>query len=183
MKTSERGWVRGAVVIGIAGIMMAIALFSPALAVRLATTSYVKQKVNQAFNQSLNTFVQQPVAVFRSEPINVIANGGFASASIGCPAGGAAVGGGASGASANEDWDLEASYPSNGATSGAGATGWSVVMTNESTLPLNFRVYVVCAGASTFTNFTPGSTPVRTNAEWAPASAPKPTVVTRSLPR
>jgi hypothetical protein len=164
--------------------MMAVALLSPALAVKLATTSYVKQKVNQAFNQTFGFFLQTPIAVFRSEPISV--NGNTAvSGSIACPAGGAATGGGASGVSAVDDWDLEASYPSNGATTGAGATGWTVVMQNATPTPLSFRVYVVCGGGSTFTNFTPGSTPARAvNAEWSPASeSAKPKVVTRAIPR
>jgi hypothetical protein len=183
MKSSERGWVRGAVVIGIAGTMMAVALLSPALAVKLATTSYVKQKVNQAFNQTFSFFLQTPILAFRSDPI-AVAPGVAQFAAVPCPPGGVATGGGASGASVAEDWDLETSYPSNGATAGAGATGWAVVMKNESTAPLNFRVYVLCGGGSSATNFTPGSTPARaTDAGWPPAPGVKPTVVTRALPR
>ena len=51
MEASERGWVRGAVVIGLAGTILAVAMLSPALGVRLATTGYVKQKVNQLENE------------------------------------------------------------------------------------------------------------------------------------
>jgi hypothetical protein len=159
------------VVVGIAGVMMAVALLSPALAVRLATTSYVKQKVNQAFNRTFNQFLQTPIAYFRTDPI-AVGPGAAQIASIGCPAGGVAIGGGAAGAAISEDWDLEQSYPSNGATTGAGTTGWTVAMENASAGPLNFRAYVVCGGAtSTFTNYAVGGTPVKTAAKWDPAGA------------
>ncbi|MGH2712006.1 MAG: hypothetical protein ACRDH9_12490 [Actinomycetota bacterium] len=181
MKASERGWVRGAVVIGIAGTMMAVALLSPALAVRLATTSYVKQKVNQAFNQTFGLFLQQPIITTRSDPI-AVPPGGFSLASIACPAGGVATGGGASSNSPlTENWEMEDTYPSNGATPGAGSTGWTVGMENIAG-GTTFRVYVVCGGGSGFGNFTPGSTAKTTDAEWAPdVSKPEVnfTVVTR----
>lgn len=184
MDRARKSWVRGAVVLGLAGTMMAAALMSPALAVRLATTSYVKQKVNQAFNQTLGRFLQTPIAVVRSDPIAVAPNVAQ-SAAIACPAGGVATGGGATGAGVTENWDLETSYPSNGATTGAGGTGWAVVMENASPATASFRVYVVCGGGSSFTNFPVGSAPVRaTHAEWSPASASiEPKVVTRALPR
>jgi hypothetical protein len=185
MAQGRRSWVRGAVVLGVAGTMMAAALMSPALAVRLATTSYVKQKVNQAFNRTFGFFLQTPIAVFRSDPIPVAPNTAL-SAAIACPAGGVATGGGASGAGATDDWDLESSYPSNGATTGAGGTGWAVVMENATpSTTLSFRVYVVCGGGSSFTNFPAGSAPLRaTEGEWSPGSATsEPTVVTKVLPR
>jgi hypothetical protein len=58
-------------------------------------------------------------------------------------------------------------------------------MENATTATLSFRVYVVCGGGASFTNFPAGSTPVRTtDAAWAPGSASaKPTVVTRTLSR
>lgn len=182
MERSRKSWVRGAIVLGLAGTMMAVALFSPALAVKLATTSYVKQKVNQSFNKTFGFFLQTPIAVFRSEPI-AVPTGTAQAAAIACPPGGVATGGGATGASVSEDWDLETSYPSNGNTTGAGGTGWAVVMENASAGTLSFRVYVVCGGGSSFTNFPAGSTPVRaTDAAWSPASASaKPEVFTRTL--
>ncbi len=181
MKRSERGWVRGAVVIGVAGTMMAAALFSPALAVKLATTSYVKQKVNQAFNKTFGFFLQTPIVTTRSDPV-VIAVGSFATASIACPPGGVATGGGAATNSpSTEDWEMEASYPSNGATPGAGSTGWTVVMENVAA-GTSFRVYVVCGGGSGFGNFTPGSTAKTTGTEWAPDSS-KPEVNVTVHPR
>jgi hypothetical protein len=166
MNRSERGWVRGAVVIGIAGVMMAVALFSPALAVKLATTSYVKQKVNQAFNKTFSQFLQLPIVTTRSEPVAVPV-GNFALASIACPPGGVATGGGATQANPVEDWDMEASYPSNGATPGAGSTGWTVNMTNE-VGGTTFRIYVICGGGTGFGNFSPGSAARTSAAEWAP---------------
>jgi hypothetical protein len=171
------------VVIGVAGAMMAIALLSPALAVKLATTSYVKQKVNQAFNRTFGQFLQQPIAIIRSDPISV-GTGVAQAAAIACPPGGVATGGGATGADVSEDWELEASYPSNGASSTAGATGWAVVMQNQTAGTLAFRVYALCAGGTSFTNFPPGSPPRAADAAWAPGSTSfKPEVATRALPR
>lgn len=185
MARVRKPWARGAVVIGVAGAMMAAALMSPALAVKLATTSYVKQKVNQAFNQTFANFLQTPIVTVRSDPVNVAGGNAAAAASIACPPGGAATGGGAAGASVLEDWDLEASYPSNGATTGAGTTGWTVVMSNETAAPLNFRIYVLCGGGtSTAANFAAGSTPVRTSgAVWPPSPDFEAKVVTRTLSR
>jgi hypothetical protein len=151
--------------------------------VKLATTGYVKQKVNQAFNRTFDFFLQQPVAIIRSDPISV-GPGVAQAASIACPPGGVTTGGGAAGANVAEDWDLEVSYPSNGASSTAGATGWAVVMENQTTGTLSFRVYVLCAGGGSFTNFPPGSIPRTGEAEWSPASTSfEPRVVSRSLPR
>ena len=182
MRSSERGWVRGAVVVGIAGVMMAVALLSPALAVRLATTSYVKQKVNQAFNRTFSQFLQQPTVVVRSDPI-AVAIGNFAIASISCPAGGVATGGGASTANTAEDWEMEASYPSNGASPAAGTTGWTAVMENIAG-GTSFRVYAVCAGGvGVGGNFTPGSPARSTGAEWAPDASFKPEVNVTVQPR
>jgi hypothetical protein len=161
-------------VLGVAGTMMAVAMLSPALAVRLATTSYVKQKVNQAFNRTFGLFLQQPVFTNRSDPIAVPV-GTFAVASIACPPGGVATGGGAAQANPVEDWDMESSYPSNGATPGAGSTGWTVNMTNE-VGGTSFRVYVLCAGGTGLGNFAPGSTARTTSAEWTPDASSKPEV-------
>jgi hypothetical protein len=180
MARARKPWVRGAIVIGIAGAMMAAALMSPALAVRLATTSYVKQKVNQAFNRTFSLFLQQPIITNRSEAF-AVPSGFRATASIACPAGGVATGGGAATNSpSTENWEMESSYPSNGATPGAGSTGWTVVMENV-TAGTSFRVYVVCGGGSGLGNFTPGSTARSTGADWAPDTS-KPEVNFTLLP-
>jgi hypothetical protein len=171
MKASERGWVRGAVVIGIAGVMMAAALLSPALAVRLATTSYVKAKINQSENQALGRFLQQPVFISRSDPIAVPV-GGFAIASIACPPGGVATGGGASANTQLENWDLEASYPSSGSSPTAGFTGWTVSMENIAA-GTTFRVYVNCAGGGGTGNYAAGSAARATGTEWSPDAKPE----------
>lgn len=183
MARARKPWVRGAVVIGIAGAMMAAALMSPALATRLATTSYVKQKVNQAFNKTFGFFLQQPIVIVRSDPLSVPPALGSVFA-IACPAGGVATGGGASVGSGSEDWDLEASYPSNGASSAAGTTGWAVSMTNESTVTMNYRIYVLCAGGTGVgANFSPGATPVRATQDWPPPTPVEPEVTSRLVSR
>jgi len=175
MERARKGWVRGAVVIGVAGAMMAVAMLSPALGASFATKSFVKQKVNQAFNKTFGLFLQTPIVTTRSDPV-AVAIGNFASASIACPPGGVATGGGAVGNNpVAEDWEMEASYPSNGATTGAGSTGWTVLMENVAA-GTSFRVYVICGGGSGFGNFTPGSTARTTGAEWAPDASSKPEV-------
>jgi hypothetical protein len=161
--------------------MMAAALMSPALAVRLATTGYVKQKVNQAFNKTFSHFLQIPIVTTRSDPIAVPV-GSFVTASIACPPGGVATGGGGVGNNpAAEDWEMEASYPSNGATAGAGSTGWTVIMENVAA-GTSIRVYVVCGGGTGFGNFPAGSTARASGAEWAPDSV-KPEVNVTVQPR
>jgi hypothetical protein len=161
---SERGWVRGAVVIGLAATMMAVALLSPALAVRLATTSYVKAKVNGAINsfrnQATNSFVEDGLTYVRSG-LFPIGAGNFQVISVGCPAGQHVTGGGASTPNilTTDNPELEFSYPSNGATPGAGTTGWTVSVENFGSDPFNASAYAICARSSGFANYIEGSSP------------------------
>lgn len=162
VERSRKSWVRGAVVLGLAGTMMAAALMSPALAVRLATTGYVKQKINSLRAESQNAFIEDGLSYVRSGPVTV-GPSLFAVISISCP-GGKVTGGGASVADpTTNDAELEASYPSNGATTAAGTTGWTVSVENPSGTAFTAAVYAICAKSSGSANYTEGGPPAKFN--------------------
>lgn len=173
MKTSETGWVRGAVVIGIAGIMMAVALFSPALAVKLATTGYVKQKVKQVNGVAL-TALRNP-SYLQSPPQSIAA--GFLGTIEGSCQGRTVVSGGASsGGSAAGTVDLLESYPSDGnigTLNVSGRNGWSVTVANSGTTAVNVYEYLVCADTTAAGGISGG--PARSSAgsaKWSFTSEP-----------
>lgn len=146
MDRSRRGWLRGAVVVGVAGAMMAVALLSPALAVRLATTSYVKQKVNQVRDVAL-TGLRAPD--YSQSPVQVVPPGTFGTIEGSC-GGGLAVSGGASAGGSSAISILE-SYPSDGNLATANVTGrngWAVTIGNFSSSQVNVYAYKICAVAS-----------------------------------
>lgn len=175
MERSERGWVRGAIVVGLAGTMMAVALLSPALAVRLATTSYVKAKIKPVSNRvgSLENRVGglegtvgnlNQLAYVQGAPLNVPADS-FAQVEALCPPGSFVTGGGGAvqvGAGRQID-----SYPSHGvgfpAPTGiapAGHTAWAFeYVTGPS--PEAVRAYAICSRVATRTGYTAGSPGVR----------------------
>ena len=174
MQRTRRSWVRGAVVLGLAGTMMAAALMSPALAVRLATTSYVKAKVNQAVAtlraeiNAANTVSRQQTYV-RSNPITVTA-GASTAGEVNCPAGMVVTGGGA--AVSNGDLLLNDSVPTDstgaftssfGLLGGAGMTGWGAIVTDTGGGGGSFRVYAICrTGTQTGSNYASGNPALRT---------------------
>jgi hypothetical protein len=150
-------------VLGLAGTMMAAALMSPALAVRLATTSYVKSKINALRVESQNAFIEDGLSYVRSSPVSV-GPGLFTVISISCPSGLKVTGGGASVTDATtNDAELEASFPSNGATATAGTTGWTVSVENPSGNAFSAAVYAVCAKSSGSANYTEGGPPAKFN--------------------
>ena len=177
MEKTRRSWVRGAIVLGLSGTMMAAALMSPALAVRLATTRYVKAKVNAAVNQvttnltaqinAANTISRQQTYL-RSNSITV-PGGGSAAGEVTCPAGMVVTGGGA--AVSNGLLVLNDSVPTDGTgnfttsfglTGGAGMTGWGAIVTDTASSGGTFRVYAICrTGTQTGSNYTSGNTAPR----------------------
>lgn len=173
MRNSERGWIRGAVVIGLAGAMMAVALLSPALAVRLATTGYVKQRVNAVGNIALSglrnpSYGQSPVF---SLPANnsITMEGSCVGRSV--VGGGASAGGGAAGAI-----NIIESYPSDGnitTPNVAGRNGWSVTVGNYGATAVNVYEYLICADTTAASGIT-GSTARSTSSspKWSSSTAP-----------
>jgi len=175
MRNSERGWVRGAVVIGIAGTMMAVAMLSPALGVSFATKKFVKQKVNAAKNQLQGQITQvnaaisatQAQAFVRTAPVAVPA-GAAVAAEIGCPTGMVATGGGVS--VSNSALVMNDSVPTDGTgafpasfglAGGVGFTAWGGIVTSTGG-PGTMRVYASCrTGAQTGSNYTAGGAAVR----------------------
>lgn len=165
MARARKPWVRGAVVIGLAGAMMAAALMSPALAVRLATTSYVKAKVNQAINsfrgEAATTFIEDGLQYART-PSTSIVPGGFAIMSLACPAGTHVTGGGAAVPNLlTDNSELEASYPSNGASTTAGTTGWTASIQNDGGAAFNASTYAICAKSSGASAYGEGVPPAK----------------------
>lgn len=153
MKSSERGWVRGAVVIGVAGTMMAVALLSPALAVRLATTSYVKAKIKAYKGEAEARFldvaegdgryIENGVSTLERGPITM-PDSSEAFIEVICPAGTRAIGGGGWGS--NTGMLMEASYPSDGTgTDTTGTAAWTTWMVNLSGTTGSLFGYAICA--------------------------------------
>ena len=164
MEKTRRSWVRGAIVLGLSGTMMAAALMSPALAVRLATTGYVKQKINQAISafrtEAQNAFIEDGLQYGRF--VFAVPAGTATSISLGCPSGTKVTGGG--GAIANVaafDTDLEQSYPSNGSTTQPGTTGWTVTIENPTGTAYNGAVYAICARATGTANYPESGAPAK----------------------
>lgn len=177
MDRARRSWVRGAVVLGLAGTMMAAALMSPALAVRLATTGFVKQKVRAAVNQVTTNLTAQINAAntasrqqtyLRSNSVTVPA-GSAAAGEVTCPGGMIVTGGGA--AVSNGALVLNDSVPTDGSgtftssfglTGGVGMTGWGAIVTDTGSGGGTFRVYAICrTGTQTGSNYTAGNTAPR----------------------
>ena len=167
MEKTRGSWVRGAVVLGLSGTMMAAALMSPALAVRLATTSYVKAKVNQAIGafrtEAQNAFIEDGLQYVRGNTFT-LTPGNFVQMSVACPSGTKVTGGGASvGNLSTDDAELEASYPSHSGSTAAGTTGWTVSVDNESSNAFNTNVYAICARSSGAASYAEGGAPAKTN--------------------
>lgn len=172
MKSSERGWVRGALVIGIAGTMMAVALLSPALAVRLATTGYVKSKVN-GLRSDLQGQINAESSTLRGQSFGrtsafFVPTGSNVAAEIGCPAGMIVTGGGvyvdsaAILVNASNPTDGTGSFASSFGASGAGMNGWGVIVGEYLGGSGNARVYASCrTGFQTGSNYTSGSPAIR----------------------
>ena len=156
MERARKGWVRGALVLGVAGAMMAVAMLSPAVGVSFATKSFVKQKVNQVKNQvntvngiALSAF--RSPAYFQSAPLTLPgSSSGIAEASCGAAH---AVSGGLSSSATGSTAIIE-TYPSDGDLSTlhvTGKNGWSVGVGNLSADPVTIYVYLVCAETSSST--------------------------------
>ena len=171
MERSRRSWVRGAIVLGLSGTMMAAALMSPALAVRLATTKYVKAVVNKAIGafrteaearfldvaEGDGRYVENGTFVVRGAPLTIPAGSeNFAEAD--CPAGTTVVGGG--GYSTATYMFLEASYPSDGTnTDTDGAKAWTVWAFNDSGGPSGqLFPYAICMKTDATLQFGPART-------------------------
>jgi len=174
MERARKGWVRGALVLGVAGTMMAVAMLSPALAVRLATTGFVKQKVNAArgaLQNQINTATAASAAqtYLRTDAAAVLA-GGSTAAEISCPPGMLATSGGV--AVSNGGLVMNDSAPTDstgtfagtfGLGGGAGYTGWGGIVTDLGGGGGTMRVYAVCRTATqTGSNYTSGLAAVRT---------------------
>jgi hypothetical protein len=187
MKPSENGWVRGAIVVGIAGAMMAVALLSPALAGKYATKKFVKSQVSglqtqinqaqsaaNAAQTTANTAnaaaaAHQTQTFVRSAPIPVGA-GTAAAGEIACPAGMVATGGGAT--VSNSALLMNDSVPTDGTgtfapgfglTAGAGFTAWGAIVTSTGGAG-TFRVYASCRTATQGgSNYTSGVAALRSS--------------------
>jgi hypothetical protein len=172
MKDSEHGWIRGAVVIGLAAAMMAVALLSPALAVRLATTSYVKAKVNAA-TASLTAQINAGDAATRNQTFVrsaaiVVPASSAVAGEIACPVGMIATGGGAT--VSNSSLVMNDSAPTDGTgafpasfglAGGAGYTAWGAIVTSTGGAG-SFRVYASCrTGTQTGSNYASGVAALR----------------------
>jgi hypothetical protein len=141
VERSRKSWGRGAIVLGLAGTMMAAALMSPALAVRLATTGYVKSQVRKLA-------IEDGIFYARTDP-QLVQPATAVIISIPCPPEGVAISGGASTGNIQVDnVEVEISYPSSGATTNAGSTGWTVSVQNDGSAAINVRGYVICAHSS-----------------------------------
>ncbi len=165
MATTRIPWLRGAAVIGVAGAVLAAALMSPVLAAKPARKAFVRAKVAQAVNafrtEAQNTFIEDGLSYVRTTPRSVAA-GTFADMSVACPVGQKVVGGGAAvGNLTTDDAELEASYPSHGATQAAGTTGWTASIENTGTLPFSASAYAICARASGAAEYTEGGAAAR----------------------
>jgi hypothetical protein len=146
MERVRKGWVRGAVVIGVAGAMMAVALLSPALAVRLATTGFVKQKVRAVENVAL-TALRSPD--YSQSPVQTVQPGTFGTIEGSC-GGNLIVSGGVSDGGSDAISVFE-SYPSDGnfaTVNVSGRNGWAVTIGNFAVTPVNVYAYKICAVAS-----------------------------------
>ncbi|MGH2692768.1 MAG: hypothetical protein ACRDHM_09730 [Actinomycetota bacterium] len=146
MERARKQWIRGAVVIGVAGAMMAVALLSPALAVKLATTGYVKQKVNAVQNVAL-TALRTPD--YSQSPVQVVPAGTFGTIEGSCGVNHVVSGGASDGGS--DAISIFESYPSDGNFATANVTGrngWAVTIGNFAATPVNVYAYKICAVTS-----------------------------------
>jgi hypothetical protein len=175
MERARKGWVRGALVLGVAGAMMAVAMLSPALAVRLATTGFVKQKVRAVQNVAL-TALRNPD--YSQSPVQTLQPGFFGSLEGSC-AGRLVVSGGSSstGSAAGAIHVLE-SYPSDGdlaTTNVSGRNGWTTTIGNFGSAPMNVYFYKICADSSFSTGNVGGTARSAGQArEWAFTTGPLP---------
>lgn len=168
--------------LGLAGVMMAAALMSPALAVRLATTGYVKAKINQAKNELSGRIGGLEGRVGNVEGLNnlqfirssdvTVPDGGFGQAQAVCPSGTSATGGG--GVSTSVDGFQVDSYPTSGAAFSPGAfiqqgrSAWGFEWINFSGFTQEISAYVVCLAVdATGGNYTPGTIPFKTGSREA----------------
>jgi hypothetical protein len=178
MESFEKGWVRGAVVIGIAGTMMAVALLSPALGASFATKSWTKQRINSKVGAATTNLQSQinagdaagRVQTFvRSAPV-LVSNGGTVAGDVACPSGMVATGGGV--VANNANMVVGASAPTDGTGnfstfygfSGIGMTGWGAIVSDPFFFGGGmFRVYASCrtGTVSTSSNYTSGGPAVR----------------------
>lgn len=178
MERARKGWLRGAVVIGVAGAMMAVALLSPALAVRLATTSYVKgqvKKVSNRVNALEGTVANLNQLQYVVSPTVDIVDGGLGQAEAICPSGYVVTGGGGSSNTA-EGFQLD-SYPTHGVGFPApsffapqGRTAWAFEWVDFGDgLDNQIRAYAICSRVANVSgNYAPGTFPAR-NAVTRPA--------------
>ena len=121
----------------------------------------IKKKVFTK-KQANNRFLPNKVTYVRGDSIAVATESGT-DASVACPAGSFATGGGiaANPTTTFHDFLVMSSHPSNGTGQNAGRTGWHVrVRNNSPDFERNFRVYVICVNAgSTAANYVDGSVP------------------------
>ncbi len=158
---------------GVAGAMMAAALMSPALAVKLATTGYVKQKVNQVNGVAL-TGLRNPD--YSQSPAQPLAAGAFGTIEGSCGGRFAVSGGTSSTGSAAGSIQMFESYPSDGNLTTAnvsGRNGWTTTVGNFGTTTVNVYFYKVCADTSVATGNVGGTARSAGNGqEWAFTTTP-----------
>ena len=115
MERARKGWVRGALVLGVAGAMMAVAMLSPAVGASFATKKFVKQKVKAVSNRVSGlegTVANLNQLQYMASPAVTVPDGALGQAEAVCPAGWFVTGGG--GVSTSQEGEQLDSYPSHG---------------------------------------------------------------------
>lgn len=156
-----KSWIRGVIVLGLAGGLLAASLMSPAAAGKFATKGFVNRKIDAISNRLSQVEDVNQLTYIQGASLAVPA-GDIGRAVAVCPPGSFVTGGGG-GTQFGQGTQID-SYPSNGTAAGTGRppignTAWVFEYEAGPSIGENIRAYAVCARVDSTSGFTEGGAP------------------------